>query len=64
MEWKPIETAPKDKTYVAVWYMGDHPCYEIVRPDVIWYGNRPVYSSFQDNYAHWMPLPDPPKGGE
>lgn len=61
-EWQPIETAPKDGTWVMV---GNHngPC--IARwgrtPYVEGWFNGRWYS---DNQTHWMPLPEPPVPAE
>lgn len=53
MEWKPIETAPKDGTFILTWH-----------PE----GGRPEISRYVGTYwtrwsiipTHWMPLPDAP----
>lgn len=65
MEWQPIETAPKDKRFVALLYCT--PTYR--RYGVGWY--QPMtgwqgwyHSGWKESPTHWMPLPEPPTGGE
>lgn len=58
MEWQPIETAPKDGTFVLAY----RPCDPYFEPmyfnDGIWHWFDGDSPSFQP--THWMPLPDPP----
>lgn len=60
MEWQPIETAPKDGSYV-----------QLYRPEtqfIGYYGginsgwiiNAPGLSAIYPPPTHWQPLPDPP----
>jgi hypothetical protein len=74
MEWKPIETAPKDGSTILVWgkYM-IHPSpaeWNMNRKEwrAVWDGSRVIESQGDTwiDYAepsgvsHWMPLPKPP----
>ena len=59
MEWKPIETAPKDGTEILVWDKWDRTAAYWSEVDKIWR----VAGALEDDLAtptHWMPLPDPP----
>lgn len=60
-EWQPIETAPKDGTYILGYGEHDHRGHYI---DAIhWWHDRWTIewmSGFQ-RPTHWMPLPAPPK---
>jgi len=59
-QWEPIETAPKDGTWVLIWcgWVG-HP-----RSSAFEHGswqNLPWIANSKDyNPTHWMPLPAPP----
>lgn len=60
MEWKTIETAPKDGTWVLTYgpnfthnYLLDY-FDQYDEEDQAWVGNP----------THWMPLPEPPKKTE
>ena len=74
MSWQPIETAPKDGTYVLLvaapwvpavgrWYE-DRECFDYVDSDTF-----PDEASWELYLAHvgtwplthWMPLPEPPR---
>lgn len=67
MEWRPIETAPKDGTPVILYvddiciegYWGVVDYDEINRPLCFWTyaGNAELY----ENPTHWMPLPAGPE---
>ena len=73
-EWRPIETAPRDGTYVLLWTPGFNvPRIGSFRVDDGFSGNEsPLwlddsYDDFSCGYAstplsatHWMPLPPPP----
>lgn len=65
-EWQPIETAPKDGTWVLGWAPGwtvvtmawcDIPLYPV--------SDKPYWAQGGAQRAvpatHWMPLPEPPK---
>jgi len=62
MEWRPIETAPKNGDWVLIYQGGQ----EVT---LAWYcdadgPSHGVWFDQRDNgYSptHWMPLPDPPK---
>jgi hypothetical protein len=55
--WQPIESAPKDGTYVLVKGPGVYPC------TVFWNGNSWDDGDFHDRIpaTHWVPLPDAPE---
>lgn len=62
-EWKPIETAPKDRPILAA----DDQGIEIVNFDK--YRNEFVMNGFDEHGdvigmypTHWQPLPQPPEG--
>jgi hypothetical protein len=63
MEWQPIETAPKDGT----WVLGFFPYYGVNQMQ--WHdGNRKLEHHWMlfgrltpTDPTHWMPLPEPPK---
>ena len=71
MEWKPIETAPKDGTPIRV-YDGETSDFQTI---VTYNDNNHFYpweaienlSYSHHAFTHWQalsPLPEPPKGGE
>lgn len=70
MEWQPIETAPKDGTYILAIVAGNHPSTGLPYvPDVVLFrdGFWLVSDGYQDEYddenwkpTHWMPIPPPP----
>ena len=73
MEWQPIETAPKDGTYVLMVKKGlvpavarwqhDRQIFDFIEEE-----DMPTGDAWQEYLAmciewtptHWMPLPDPP----
>lgn len=73
MNWQPIETAPKDGTYIIVW----PPTYKGVCSCARWYDDayakkpRPywrridthgsVLLSRENPPTHWMPIPNGPE---
>ena len=74
MEWRPIESAPKDGTpvlavrndeiIIAYWHRDQY----AMKPRPYWHGTDKHYrgATFcrQNPIAHWMPLPAPPKAAE
>jgi hypothetical protein len=76
--WQPIETAPKDGTFIlgAYFYNGHEPDYSIVRwnkKDWLGYcdGDRSIlsqgdtYTDYHEPFCtHWMPLPAAPTEGK
>lgn len=62
MEWKPIETAPKDGTHI----LGCPENRKNLAVEVSWNAHKRMW---ENDYAtgggwmltHWMPLPEPPK---
>lgn len=68
MNWKPIETAPKDGTIVLLGWDDDCHipsvgCFNVNKG--LWYCDRQW--RWEDGHmkecppTHWMPLPEPPK---
>ena len=58
--WQPIETAPKDGTYVLLYEPrdDDHAIEVGFYECETWYGMDHIYSIYP---THWMPLPKPPE---
>lgn len=61
MDWQPIETAPKDGTWILTWTQGiHHDCspYLVLR----WNKGEWCYEAGHDWYdpTHWTPLPPEP----
>jgi hypothetical protein len=62
-EWQPIKTAPRDDTSILVWpgprvdlcqvvhWMDEGACSG-------WFNGNFLYD--EDEFTHWMPLPEPP----
>lgn len=68
MKWRPIETAPKDGGALLVWVNGwPVTAAQYCEDGYGWDEDQPGwYDPFFDvwiNPTHWMPLPEPPKGG-
>lgn len=56
MKWKPIETAPKDGTIVDLWHKDGFRIAE-----TWWDSSDECWSiCHDDDFTHWMPMPDPP----
>jgi hypothetical protein len=56
-EWQPIETAPKDGTFILVYGYGDyHHAFWLDQGNGFWFS---IDDSLVDP-THWMPLPSPP----
>ena len=75
--WRPIETAPKDGTYLLLWEQySTNPfvgcwafgvwavSHEHVDAEGGWDGANVVDSISQERITHWMPLPNPPTSAE
>jgi hypothetical protein len=61
-EWQPIETAPRDGTWVLCMWEEDETPYVAA----LMYDCDRWYDADGDDYldpTHWRPLPAPPKGG-
>ena len=74
-DWQPIETAPKDGTYVDLWgqrnwdysYGRSIHCRYRDYPDAPgWFFEKGPHRIITQVYdpTHWMPLPKPPMDGE
>jgi len=66
MEWKPIDSAPKDGTKVDLWILHEFSGSSFRVPDCYWINNRWVQTGIPLNRGerptHWsLPLPPPPK---
>jgi len=63
--WRPIESAPKDGTFVDLWI--EHPGFgkrytDMCYCDGDWINRDGLYKpSKSDSIPYWMPLPEPPK---
>lgn len=73
MEWQPIETAPKDGLFLAMWSEDEFPIEDgdedgawrfayVLCENGIFYSTE-THASFVSP-THWMPLPPPPKATE
>lgn len=72
MEWKPIETAPKDGTRILAYWPDVHGNYSATQTET-WFGPRRAPNEqlcWQSVYewgdefvypTHWTPLPPPPQ---
>ena len=65
MNWKPIETAPKDGTLVLVWDSTDYAYTAYYsRSRRTWVNEQrsdlPEYGPKYWHPTHWMPIPPPP----
>ena len=62
MQWQPIETAPRDKTMVALLHVGAKGYWRYgvgwFMPQAGWQGWNSEDHKFP---THWMPLPEPPE---
>lgn len=66
MEWRPIDTAPKDGTAILAWFTGEYPepvvvQYYVKSLDFPWGAISSLDGEYHRDYiTHWMPLPPPP----
>jgi hypothetical protein len=65
MNWQPIETAPKDGTFILGYYADRPWLWDIVQWDAgylggAWWGGGHENDGPLFPPTHWMPLPDPP----
>lgn len=68
MNWKPIESAPKDGTHILAYYAPKSRIFEIWHKGETVSGSNmgwalyPGYGGVSDSdFAGWMPLPPPPE---
>ena len=60
MEWKPIETAPRDGTVVDLWSVDG---FRLI--DFWWDDEDKTWCGLpEDEFTHWMELTEPPKDSE
>lgn len=64
--WEPIETAPKDGTYILLWRPGfrqetAHWLADMIGFDWPWLLPLPGEDRMRLKPTHWRPLPEPPK---
>jgi len=66
-KWQPIETAPKDGTWIALWSDGSKvqagywgPSYFGSDHKWIQYAHRSECEEVEPEPTHWQPLPEPP----
>ena len=69
VQWRPIEEAPKDGTWILVGAPGKEPetaCWSSSVWLEGWYSGGGRSDSYGPSFepTHWMPLPPPPKGAE
>lgn len=65
-EWQPIGTAPHDTTFILACHEGQPDSVRMVYSDLKNTGWWSAYGSGwypAKAFTHWMPLPEPPKGG-
>lgn len=70
MDWKPIETAPKDgsEMLAGTWHpdMGAEGLVQVVyyeedgASDFVWWVVDAQVARHRKVFTHWMPLPEPP----
>jgi hypothetical protein len=69
-KWQPIETAPKDGSYIMILFDGEHRVVSWVEPIKgarIWHWAErdQIEPSFNPALVtHWMPLPEPPQSSD
>lgn len=64
-DWQPIETAPRDGTYILAWFsIHEHQVVAFYTYTQLGKGRwetKDGWSDFDSEPTHWMPLPEPPK---
>ena len=65
MQWQPIETAPKDGTWILIFRSTPHTNMELGCALVYWDDHFTCWHDGEyhsDHYdpSHWVPLPEPP----
>ena len=65
MDWQPIETAPKDGTYVILMRLDNELACEVCGGSWNLFPKQGEeglhgFNAWLDNPTHWMPLPSPP----
>ena len=60
MEWQPIETAPKDGTWVLLWWPHLHHAPQTGQYSYGWHCHVPSFADEGPGPLNWMPLPVPP----
>lgn len=57
-DWQPIDTAPKDRTFVLLGVRGGEVCIGFWN-GVAW--DDGDFNNHMTGFTHWMPLPEPPQ---
>jgi hypothetical protein len=62
-EWQPIETAPRDGTFIIAWqpHISDSDIRILRSVNGYWSDEHGIGQSTLRDPKYWMPLPEPPK---